>query len=156
MTDRALASATISPMTCSRSSALWNLQPIVWREASAQRFQWRQVDRFSLTASTTASATCADYIERDVIGAQERRRQGTGAPLAGDLTGPLGGARPKDLTRPSSPLLSEVRQRSDGLLGPGRQSRDGPESDDGRGGRALAVVADVRLDEAILLEVDAA
>ena len=94
----------------------------------------------------------ADHIERDVVGAQERRRQGTGAPLASDLTRPLGGARPKDLPRPSSPLLGEVRQRADGLLGPGRQRRHGPESDDRRGGRALAVVTDVRLDQAVLLD----
>ena len=68
--------------------------------------------RVALTYATSPDKALevADYIERNVIGAQEHRRDGTGAPLAGDLTRPLGGARPKDLTRPSSPLLGEVRQ----------------------------------------------
>ena len=51
------ASATMAVMT-SRSSTVANRHPIVWRAASAIRFQRRHVERFSPTTSTTDRPTC--------------------------------------------------------------------------------------------------
>lgn len=53
------AALTIIPVIASRPSVAANRQSIVCRAASAYRFQWLHVVRFSATAATTAEPSLA-------------------------------------------------------------------------------------------------
>ncbi len=122
------AASTIAFRTVSRSVVLAKRSLMVWWEASACRFQRRQVERFSPTTATTRrpiSAATSGAVRLHRLNGAGPFRLEDGCPRRKHHA-------PKNLAGTCQLLPGQGLQRLDGLVRPGRQCGLGPQFDDRR------------------------